>query len=162
MIAPRPAAQPAREHPRDVVHATFTIEREYLASLARTYSAWTSEEAKRRWFACHQEYALDFREGGTEFTRGGEPGGPVWTCNTRFHDIVHEERIVYSYELLRDDTRVSVSLVTVTFAMIGNGTRLTFTEQSAFLDGHDTPANREHGTREGLDRLTIELETTNA
>lgn len=151
MIAPMPA--------RAVVHATFTIEREYPASLARVYAAWTSEEAKRRWFACHQEYTLDYREGGIEFTRGGEAGGPVWTCNTRFHDIVNEDRIVYSYELLRDDVRVSVSLVTVTFASLGAHTRLTFTEQGAFLDGHDTPAHREHGTREGLDRLTAELET---
>lgn len=159
MIAPNPA----RERSREVVHATFTIEREYPASLARTYAAWTSEDAKRRWFACHQEYALDFREGGTEFTRGGEPGGPVWTCRTRFHDIVHEDRIVYSYELLRDDVRVSVSLVTVTFAAVGHAgsaTRLTFTEQGAFLDGHDTPAHREHGTIEGLERLTAELENS--
>ena len=32
----------------------------------------------------------------------------------------------------------------------GNGTRLTYTEQAAFLDGLDQPKDREHGTREML------------
>ncbi|WP_437679132.1 hypothetical protein [Sorangium sp. So ce131] len=35
----------------------------------------------------------------------------------------------------------------------GAGTRLAFTEQGAFLDGHDAPATREHGTGFGLDKL---------
>ena len=40
----------------------------------------------------------------------------------------------------------------------GRGTRMVYTEQGAFLDGHDTPAQREHGTRELLDNLAAELE----
>jgi dihydrofolate reductase len=41
--------------------------------------------------------------------------------------------------------RISVSLATVELAPEGAGTRLVFTEQCAFLDGHDTPnsASRE-------------------
>lgn len=35
----------------------------------------------------------------------------------------------------------------------GAGTKLTFTEQGVFLDGHDTPAEREHGTKALLDNL---------
>ncbi|WP_411828326.1 SRPBCC family protein [Paenibacillus elgii] len=32
-----------------------------------------------------------------------------------------------------------------------------FTEQGVFLDGHDTTARREHGTKEMLDKLGVQL-----
>ncbi|HEU0078649.1 MAG TPA: SRPBCC domain-containing protein, partial [Longimicrobiaceae bacterium] len=96
--------------------------------------------------------------GGREFSRGGEPGGPVYTTEIRFQDIVPGRRIVYTYDVLRDDARMSVSLATVELEPAGAGTRLVFTEQGAFLDGHDTPAGRELGTREGLERLGAELQ----
>jgi hypothetical protein len=37
------------------------------------------------------------------------------------------------------------------------GTRLIFTEQAAFLDGYNDLAEREEGTRAGLDNLDAEL-----
>ena len=37
------------------------------------------------------------------------------------------------------DTRISVSLATIELKPEGTGTRLTFTEQGAFLDGYDDP-----------------------
>ena len=67
--------------------------------------------------------------------------------------IVPDQRIVYSYELLFGETRVSVSLATIELLAEGDGTRLVMTEQGAFLDGHDTSATREHGTGELLDAL---------
>jgi hypothetical protein len=44
----------------------------------------------------------------------------------------------------------------------GGGTRLTYTEQGTFLDGHDTPAQREQGTRDLLDALGAELRRVTA
>ena len=58
----------------------------------------------------------------------------------------------------RDDARISVSVATVEVEPAGAGTRLTFTEQAAYLDGADTPAAREHGTRELLEKLERGLE----
>ena len=142
---------------RSVVHASFSIERVYPATPARVFAAWADREAKARWFSCHEGYTLDFRVGGRESNRGGAPGGPVYACDALFHDIVPNERIVYTYDLRRDDTLISVSLVTVELAPVPGGTRLVFTEQGAFLDGHDTPGHREHGTRLGLERLVPEL-----
>jgi hypothetical protein len=52
-----------------------------------------------------------------------------------------------------DDARISVSLATIDLAPRGRGTRMTFTEQVAFLDGHGDLAEREEGTRVGLDGL---------
>ena len=61
-----------------------------------------------------------------------------------------------------DETRISVSLATVEFKPEGDGTRLIFTEQGAFLDGYDEPAQREHGTGELLDALGAELRRESA
>ncbi len=58
--------------------------------------------------------------------------------------------------------RISVSLATVEFDPAGAGTRLTYTEQGAFLDGGDTGAIREHGTRELLDQLDAYLQRETA
>ena len=57
-----------------------------------------------------------------------------------------------------DGTRISVSLATVELVPEGDGTRLTFTEQAAFLEGGDGPAMREEGTRALLDNLVAEVE----
>jgi hypothetical protein len=53
--------------------------------------------------------------------------------------------------------RTSVSLTTVEFKPHGGGTRLTFTEQGAWLDGHVDWKMVEEGTGEGLDNLTAYL-----
>jgi uncharacterized protein YndB with AHSA1/START domain len=145
---------------RSVTHATFVIERTYDASPARVFSAWADPAVKARWFAGDEatgEYELDFRVGGLETSRGGAPDGPVYTYEARYQDIVPEQRIVYGYDMHSDDTRISVSLTTVEFKPAGAGTRLIFTEQGAFLDGHDTPAQREQGTGGQLGNLEAEL-----
>ena len=147
---------------RSAVHADFTIERHYPASPARVFAAFADPVAKRRWSACHDEgglgeYSLDFREGGFETMRGAPAPGGVYAMRAIYHEIVQRQRIVYSYEMLRDDVRLSVSLVTLEFRGEGAGTRLIFTEPAVFLDGHDDPKAREQGTGIGFDRLAEEL-----
>ena len=147
---------------RSAVHADFTIERHYPASPACVFAAFADPVAKRRWSACHDEgglgeYSLDFREGGFETMRGAPAPGGVYAMRAIYHEIVQRQRIVYSYEMLRDDIRLSVSLVTLEFRGEGAGTRLIFTEQAVFLDGHDDPKAREQGTGIGFDRLAEAL-----
>ncbi|SFD09636.1 Uncharacterized conserved protein YndB, AHSA1/START domain [Bosea sp. CRIB-10] len=147
---------------RTVVHADFTIERHYPTNPARVFAAFADPVAKRRWSTCHDEgglgeYSLDFREGGFETMRGAPAPGNVYAMRAIYHEIVPRERIVYSYEMLRDDVRLSVSLVTLEFRGEGAGTRLVFAEQAVFLDGHDDPKAREQGTGIGFDRLAEEL-----
>jgi hypothetical protein len=55
-----------------------------------------------------------------------------------------------------------VSLATVELEPSGSGTRLTFTENGAYLDGFDIPGEREHGTGELLDALGRYLVTEGA
>jgi uncharacterized protein YndB with AHSA1/START domain len=46
-----------------------------------------------------------------------------------------------------------VSVATIDLVKEGDGTRLTYTEQGAFLDGLDVPKMRQEGTEEMLDGL---------
>ena len=67
-----------------------------------------------------------------------------------------DQRIIYSYEVYADDTRISVSVATIEFGLHGDGTALTWTEQGAFLDGFDgneAPGLRREGTAIILDHL---------
>jgi uncharacterized protein YndB with AHSA1/START domain len=147
---------------RSVTHATFVVERSYDASPARVFAAWADPAAKARWFAGPEEWGpdefeLDFRVGGREVSRGGPKGGPVHRYEARYQDIVTDERIVYSYWMHLDDALISVSVATVELRAEGAGTRLVLTEQGAYLDGHDTSAQRQQGTGELLDALGAAL-----
>jgi uncharacterized protein YndB with AHSA1/START domain len=137
---------------RSVTHATFTVERTYDAPPAEVFAAWAQPEAKAEWFGV-AEHELDFRVGGREVNRGGPDGGPVFTYDALYHDIVENERIVYAYDMYMGDTRISVSLSTIELSPADDGTRLVYTECGAFLDGHDTPQQRESGTGQIFDAL---------
>ena len=147
---------------RSVSHATFVIERTYDASPQRVFKAWADPAAKARWFAGPGDwesgkYELDFRVGGRERASGGPPGGPIHCYDARYQDIVQDQRIIIAYDMHLDDVRISVSLATIELKPAGAGTRLTFTEQGAFLDGYDDAGLREKGTRDLLDALGAEL-----
>ena len=93
--------------PSTVAHDTFVIERTYDVSVAQVFRAWSDPERKARWFAGSADalqsgYELDFRVGGHERNRGGPPGGPVFTYDSEYRDIVPGQRIVSTYEMAAD------------------------------------------------------------
>ncbi|MDX8461007.1 SRPBCC family protein [Mesorhizobium humile] len=147
---------------RSVVHSAFVIERVYPVEPQKVFFALSDPAAKKRWFfdpdnPMHSRHEMDFRVGGKEVNAGCPSDGQMHFYNAVYQDIVPNRRIVYSYELLFGETRVSVSLATIEVIAEGNGTRLILTEQGAFFDGIDTPATREHGTGELLDALGAAL-----
>ncbi len=102
----------------------------------------------------------------TSGPRGRESFTTEWegtTCryDGRYHDIVTSRRIVYSYAMYADDALISVSLATIEFAESGDKTKLTWTEQGAYLDGYngaDAPEMRKGGTIEVIEGLTAYLQ----
>ncbi len=147
---------------RSVSHETFAVERTYPASPSRVFAAWADPEAKARWFGDPdsgvEEFELDFQVGGREFNRGIVEG-QAYTYEARYQDIVPDDRFVYAYDMHLGDQRISVSLGTVELKPDGDGTRLIYTEQGAFLDGLDSADQRKSGTGQLLDALDKYLAT---
>jgi len=141
---------------RFVKHATFVVERTYAVSPERVYRAWADPVAKAKWFS--KADIFEFRVGGRESSSGGPPEGPVFVFEAIYQELVPEQRIVYTYTLDSGGVRISVSTTTVELVEVDGGTKLIFTEQGTFLDGHDTPEIREHGTGLMLDALGKALE----
>ncbi|HVB49338.1 MAG TPA: SRPBCC family protein [Burkholderiales bacterium] len=144
-------------------HASFVIERRFAQPPARVFAAWADAQAKAQWFGAPAgkwtllERTMEFRVGGCERLRGRWDTGMVTDFDARYHDIVPDRRIVYSYAMHLDERRISVSLATIEFEPEGAGTRLRLTEQGAFLDGYDDAGSRERGTKALLDSLESAL-----
>jgi uncharacterized protein YndB with AHSA1/START domain len=151
---------------RSTTHSTFVIERTYEASPERVFEAWSDPASKALWFGPPQKpqgaYSLDFRVGGSEHLTIPTSAGEIYSFDAVYQDIVPGQRIVYTYDMHRDEDRISVSVATVEIEGLGAGTRLTLTEQGVFLDGLDTPAEREHGTNVLMDTLGAHLQGSGA
>lgn len=103
---------------RSVVHSTFVIERLYPAAPSKVFFALSNADAKRRWFTDPDNpmpgrFEMDFRVGGKEVNAGGPKDGPIHVYTATYQDIVPDQRIVYSYDMLFGGTRISVSLATI-------------------------------------------------
>jgi uncharacterized protein YndB with AHSA1/START domain len=140
---------------RSTEHASFVIERSFPVTAELVFAAWSSAEAKSKWFGPRESGAieLEFEVGGRERFSAEGPDGAQYVYAALYQDIVPAERIVYTYEMYRDRERISVSVATIELAAAGGETKLTLTEQGVFLDGHDNVALREHGTREMIEQL---------
>jgi uncharacterized protein YndB with AHSA1/START domain len=94
----------------------------------------------------------------SERAKGHFEGGVTTAFDAIYHDIVPQERIVYTYEMHLDDRKISVSLATLQIKPAGQGrTTLLVDEQGAFLDGYDDAGSRERGTGDLLDKLGVSL-----
>jgi uncharacterized protein YndB with AHSA1/START domain len=138
---------------RSVITSTFTLEREYPVAPATVFAAWADPATKHDWYApTSEDHELDFRVDGRETLQV-----KTMTVVSTYHDIVENERIVYTTTLSDNDQPVTVSLTTVEISAAGTGSRLTLIEQDSFLDGHEEPAWRQQGTSDWLDALGAAL-----
>lgn len=140
---------------RFTTHSTFVIERTFDASPQRVFDAWADPAAKAQWFGPPEkrDYTLEFRVGGREHLTVQMPDGPTYTLDAVYQDIVPGRRIIHTYDMHRGDERISVSLTTIELEPHGDGARMTLTEHGVYLDGYDTPQQREHGTIELMNSL---------
>ena len=141
-----------------IVHASFTVIRVYDATPARVFQAFADEKSKQKWFGGPGNWTLhkrafDFREGGHEHLSGRHDNGTVHAFDCIYHDIVPNERIVYSYVMHLDGRKISVSQAAIEIRPDGKGAKLVLTEYGDYLDGYDDAGAREHGTNFLMDRL---------
>jgi uncharacterized protein YndB with AHSA1/START domain len=146
---------------------TFTIERTLAAPPDRVFGAFADASQKARWLAplddeapgdvfAHAEF--DFKVGGHERFSFVEVDGRTMRYDATFYDIVPMQRIVYSYEMYSNDSRISISVASIQFLQGDRSTILVWTEQGAFLDGLDTSEQREGGTSWMTDNLAEYLD----
>lgn len=141
-----------------VVHDTLVVERSFPVPPAKVFAAWADAAQRVRWHFPGKDWELasfeqDFRVGGHERTRFGPAGAPHCHDEGRFLDIQTDRRIVSAGTMHMDGVRISTTLCTVELTPEAKGTRLRLTDQSAFLDGRETPQDRRAGWGEVIDRL---------
>jgi uncharacterized protein YndB with AHSA1/START domain len=144
-------------------HDTIVVTRTYDASPRRVFAAWADTAALGRWYVpgdatwTSRIEAHEFRVGGRKHLTFGPKGGPRYSEDCRYEDIVENWRLCFSMTIARDGVRLTTSMVTVELVPEGARTRVKVTDQCAALDGGDTAADRERGWGETLDKLPAEL-----
>jgi len=144
-----------------VAHGQFTLEREYPVPPGRVFAAHATADEKVNWFAVPDgrfiasidEFTMDFRVGGMERMVARLGNGRQMILETRYWDIVPNERIVATYDVVIDGRRLSVSLWSVFLAATPTGTKLTTIEDGAFLDDLDHESKRLQGVTSDYDNL---------
>jgi uncharacterized protein YndB with AHSA1/START domain len=148
---------------RSAAFGAFQLSRTFAASRARVWRALTDESAKAKWFSGTPgeweliERHIDVRVGGTERLKGRWQSGVVSTFDAVYHDVVVNERLIYSYAMYLNERKISVSLATLQLREAGGATTFHVTEQGAFLDGYDDAGSRERGAALLLDALDSSL-----
>src|SRR3990167_2900873 len=99
------------------------------------------------------EGGMDFRVGGEDYAVSRPPGELPHHFRSRYHDIVPNERIVYTYWMHHGENLASVSVSTIEVRPEGAKTRLVITEVGVFLDGYYSPEGREDGTRQLMEQI---------
>jgi len=142
-------------------HETVDFERHYDAPPERVFAAWADSVAMSRWAVPGPEFGLhyeqsEFRVGGRDVARCGATNDLKYRAEVLYLDIVDNDRIVFAETIREAGKPLCASLVSVSIATNGTGTRLNVTCQiTEFVDG------MAQGYRDGygatLDNLVHEL-----
>ncbi|MEO8432085.1 MAG: SRPBCC family protein [Acidobacteriota bacterium] len=144
---------------RNVVHATTVVEHLYGAPPETIFDAFADAAKRRQWDLPGDDgweladLQQDFRVGGRLSSRFGPKGDARHWDEGTYLDIEPNVRIVSAGTMHDGEIRATLTLCTVEFQKEGGGTRVRLTDQSAFLDGRESPDDRKTGWGEILDRL---------
>lgn len=140
-------------------HHTIVLTRTFAAAPTTVYAAWTDPKALALWYLPGDQawtsriLEHDLRVGGRKRLTFGPAGGPTYTEDARYEDIVENARLCFAMTILRGEERLTTSMVTAESIAVGGATELRVTEQLVLLSGEDGAAEREAGWGETLDRL---------
>ena len=142
----------------------LVITRDIAAPRERVFAAWTDIRQASRWWA-PQDFTtlscdMDARPGGAWRRRMRAPDGTVVTKRGVYHEIAAPERLVFTYRTESGGVIDPETLVTLTFADLGDRTRLTL-RQTAF---QSDAARLDHrgGWTGALERLATFIATEGA
>ena len=150
---------------RPGIHASFLVEHKFDLHRSKVFAGWARPDIKERWFVGPPDWKLhersfDFSIGGHELNIAGPANGPLHAFEAFYHDIITDERIVYSYTMRLGGKLQSVSIATVEFGTGARETLLRYTEDSIFFVAQDGPEMRRQGTEALLAMLDDELDRT--
>jgi len=153
MLPTLPRHAPDRPRP-SLMRSSFLLERDFPASAATVFAAWSSPACKARWFSIESQHRrLDFRVGGREFLYGRSSCGRRFTYEAVYREIVPDTRIVFSYDIHIEGRHGSSSLASLEISPHGEACAIRYSEQGIFLDGLDSPRGRFNGATLRLARL---------
>jgi uncharacterized protein YndB with AHSA1/START domain len=105
------------------------LTRDIAAPRERVFAAWTDARQASRWWVPHDctplSCEMDVRPGGAWRRRMRARDGTVVTKWGVYREVTAPERLVFTYRTESAGVSDAETLVTVTFADLGNRTRLT-------------------------------------
>jgi len=147
-----------------IIHDTISSSRFFNAAIEDVFDAWADHEKSQKWDPRPDgvesvSQGRDFSVGGIESTDYISDGVILVRFETRYLDIVENERIIYSIRVISPEgSLLSSSQNTIEFTSEDNGTRLFCTEQVAWLMGKSMRPEHESGWETLLGRLEAFLE----
>jgi uncharacterized protein YndB with AHSA1/START domain len=142
----------------------LVLTRDMAAPRTRVFAAWIDARAASRWWVPQDctplSCEMDVRPGGAWRRRMRGPDGTVITKWGVYREVVEPERLVFTYRTECAGVVDSETLVTVTFADLGNRTRLTL-RHTAF-ESDAARVGHQGGWTGALERLSTFIATDGA
>jgi uncharacterized protein YndB with AHSA1/START domain len=115
---------------------SLTLSRHYPVRPEKVWRAWTDPEAVKKWWGPGPgepvaAAELDVRVGGKFRIVFGGADGKEHECAGVYKEVVPNRRLVFTWSWPRT-TPERVSVVTITFKAVPNGTELVFTHEQLF------------------------------
>ncbi len=115
---------------------SLTLSRHYPVGPEKVWRAWTDPEAVKKWWGPGPgepvaAAELDVRVGGKFRIVFGGADGKEHECAGVYKEVVPNRRLVFTWSWPRT-TPERVSVVTITFKAVPNGTELVFTHEQLF------------------------------
>jgi uncharacterized protein YndB with AHSA1/START domain len=140
------------------------LTRDIAAPRERVFAAWTDARQASRWWAPHDctplSCEMDVRPGGAWRRRMRARDGTVVTKWGVYREVTAPERLVFTYRTESAGVSDAETLVTVTFADLGNRTRLTLRHTAFETDA--ARLDHQGGWTGALERLATFVATEGA
>jgi len=141
----------------ELVHDTFVIDITIDAPPAEVFGAYADLQVRMEWAAPANDVIAydksDFRVGGGDVFRCGPVNDLKFVGTLWYHDIVPNERIVYTESVQVGGEKLSLEIVTLELLPEGSVTHLRSTTQMISFVGQQMIADSKSGTRAALHNL---------